>query len=344
MVRPASYLSGHRIGAPQSPRPFVFHDYWGPGTDGDYSQVGGTVSITGTKYYRNVSLTGNAVFGPTSGVNHRAACIYVQCTLSVAAGSELRSRWLGPPMFGSLCSGGAALAAAGVGNGGVASFYTGSSFWNQSRTSPGGPGGGGGGGGVVNRGGHGGHAPSYGYYQMTSYSYGAGQIGNGNDGVNPSAVDMIENSDLDYEDADLHAGLPGSGGGGGGIDSIGTGVTTGTSGAGGNGGQAGGYLHIRARHILVAAAGGINASGVDGDDGDNAVDSANLDADCGGGAGGGGGGGGRVRILCETIDTPGNVEALGGTGGTGGVGVGGGGAGGNGAPGNDGCVSIKVVG
>ena len=303
---------------------------FGTGVDGDYLQNGGVVTYTGPKHYNNGTLENNAVFGPA---DERVGALYGQGVLDIDATSKLQAR------FTDGFVGGASRNTVGDGNNGA--FYYGIVSPNVVKwTAFAGHGAPGGGGGAVQKGGSTRNQPVCIVISPQAYylSYRAGLVGNGVVGITPGTP--IHNNDLVYHDCPFERfGLPGGAAGGGGVDSIGSGVTTGTSGKGADGGKAGGFLDIRFREIRVAAAGGINANGENGQDGDNATDSTNLDAECGGGGGSGGGSGGLITYLCETIDNPGNVQALGGTGGTGGAPVGGGGIGGTGGNGAGGIVA-----
>lgn len=309
---------------------------WGDGSDGAYTQAGGTVTITGHKQYISVTLSGGAVFGPS---DNRFAAISVQGLLDLTGNSHLQARGRDG------ATGGAGIVAPGIGNAGSNIGYAGETQASVHGIAGfAGIAGGGGGGGVTNRGGHAGFG-----YKTTLVNYphsiatrGLGGVGPGGGGS--TSTTPAKFADFNYWDAPKYVGEPAAGGGGGGLDDVGTGATTAVSGAGGDGGKAGGLLNIRAQIIQIEAGSTINVNGEDGVNGTAATDATNNDGEAGGGGGGAGGGGGSVWILTRSIDRPVAVTATRGIGSSGGAGLPtGGGTGGAGGTGSDGIVAITVL-
>lgn len=334
MVAPVGFVNEYLIGSRRG-YPFGERERFGTGVDGAYSQVGGAVSFNGEKHFTSVSISTSAVYGPT---DVRGGCLYCSETLQVINTSSLESDW----RIGSV--GGAGRINVGNGNNGVNVAYADvSSFEGHAKNIAGYGGRGGAGGGANPRtGGNSGYTFRTDAVFESGYpSRSVGGTGVGTAGINSGPVP--NHADYNYFDiAAPWVGFPGSPGGGGAIQTVGSGSPP-ASGEGAASGQAGGYLHIRAKNIIIDAGSFVTVSGSSGNNGGNAADSGGADSNCGGGGAGGGGGGGLARILCETITGTARIRSTGGFGGNGGTGVGTGSAGGNAGDGAGGIIALSAT-
>lgn len=274
----------------------------GSGADGSPTYNSGTITLTRSMYYENLTLTGSAVLKPNG------FKIFVRNTLSISGDAAIdHSGSEGLSAVGST---------PGVAGTGLNGFELGTS---QSGTN-------------------GAAVSSSSTAPPTQSGYGGSGGKGGNSGANAGASGGNVTYYPEQTVSLFHFSGPGgfkSGGGGGAGGAGGNQPLLTVAGAGGGGGSGGGVIFIICGKFSNTSSKGITAKGGNGGNG-GIAGSGNA----AGGGGGGGGGGGFIYLLTVEIINLGVLSVSGGLGGNGGIGAGSGVAGLSGASGSPGHTSV----
>jgi len=321
---------------------------FGDGSDGDLVISSGTTTITETKYYNSITITGTGIL-----TADEPMLVFVKGTLTIGSGAEINMNAKG-------------------GTGGTGGTIGPSAGGPGPAGGPGQPGGTSGGNGAVGTvgvaagtggtggsGGAGGASSPPGSPGPLGGPGGAGGPGTaGSAGVSGTLSRLIRNvfDWLSRDTRDTLIGAGGAGGGAGGRGGGGGGIIGGPGGGGGAvggaGGAGGGTLVIIANNIDLQTGGKISSNGALGAGGAsnpgvslNGVPGTTPTTSGGGGGstangagGGGGGAGGGIYLVYKRLTEDGTIEVVGGALGTGGSSPGvahgtGGTGGGTGSPG-----------
>jgi hypothetical protein len=290
-----------------APDPYLWP--FGNGRDGDLTVTNGqTVVLTTNLKYRNVTVDVGGVLQCGNDGLQQWPTVCVSGTLTV--NGTVGAGYAATPNSAFLPNGGARKSTAGAGN---SADTNATPFWFESGAGGGGAAGGGDG---TNNGGNGrfDYASAQGRLRVATVTNTSGTAGAGAVGIAKSAYASLAFS---YWTCGRGGGQYGCGGGAGALKVAGG---TNYGGKGGNGGRGGGVLDIRARSIVIGAAGVIHADGEIGTAGEDGNASNALGDIAGAGGGGGGGGGGTLCILYLALTNNGAIRAAGGTGGAKGLG------------------------